>query len=241
MATIDYPFDPLPAVNTRLLLEAACVAYRINNGYINQAKILHLRATGDKSKISINRDIANKCIYDFMIGQSSITDIDRELATKCYNFYMAHIMNILSDTTISDFEKKVVEMLNNETVPFTNYSVGIFCYIPKGYNDGMKRKELHEKLNCNNSTAIGTINEKITIDVNVLSCGVPKRSFYKSREVTNSLIKGLTDDNNAISFWLNKPLEVNKKYNITAVVKKHQLNEQYRTFTTMLSKVVINS
>jgi hypothetical protein len=220
----------MPMVDTKLLLAAACAAYRINGGYINQARLM--QKSGDKSEMILNRDIAKKCIHD----QSVIMDVDRDLATKCYNFYMANIMNILSDTPISDFEKNVVDIIKNETVPFTNYSLGVTCYIPKGYHDGIKRKELYEKLNCSNGAAIGTINEKITLDINVLVC-------YNSKEtwVKNCLIKGLTDDNNTINFWISTPLEVGKKYNITGMVKAHQINQQYRTVINLLSRVKINS
>jgi len=221
----------MPMVDTKLLLAAACAAYRINDGYINQAKLM--QKSGNKSEMILNRDIAKKCIHD----QSVIMDVDRDLATKCYNFYMANIMNILSDTPISDFEKNVVELIKNETVTSTNYAVGLACYIPKGYHDGIKRKELYEKLNCSNGAAIGTINEKITLDINVLVC------YYKSKETwfKNCLIKGLTDDNNTINFWISTPLEVGKKYNITAIVKAHHLNKQYRTFINVLTSVKINS
>ena len=194
---------------------AACQAQRLNQGYI---KIDEDAPAGQK-----NRSIVTNLLAD----TSKITDEDREQGKLVRKFYQGFTFKILKGIKLSEFDNTAMLLANRETID-TNYDLAVITSLPSGYERGMKRQSVEERISFARGGLIGRVTDKVSISIEVL------KSFYSQQWNTN-YITGITTDDHVLFFAYKQPLEVGKMFDLYGTVKAHRDN------VTQLNRVKILS
>jgi len=207
---------PVPLnLNADDVWAAACMAQRLNQGYI---KIDEDAPAGQK-----NRSLVTQYLAD----TSKITDEDREQGKQVRKFYQAYTFKILKGIKLSEFDNTAMLLSNRDTID-TNYDVAVITSLPSGYERGMKRQTVDQRIAFAKGGLIGRVSDKVSPTVEVL------KSFYSQQWNTN-YITGITSDDQVLFFAFKQPLEVGKMYDLYGTVKAHRDN------VTQLNRVKVLS
>ena len=207
---------PVPLnLNADDVWAAACMAQRLNQGYI--------KVSEDAPAGQTNRNLVTQYLAD----TSKITDEDREQGKLVRKFYQGYTFKILKGIKLSEFDNTAMLLSNRDTID-TNYDVAVITSLPSGYERGMKRQTVDQRIAFAKGGLIGRVGEKMSPTVEVL------KSFYSQQWNTN-YITGITSDDQVLFFAFKQPLEVGKMYDLYGTVKAHRDN------VTQLNRVKVLS
>ena len=192
---------------------AACMAQRLNQGYI---KIDEDAPAGQK-----NRSLVTQYLAD----TSKITDEDREQGKLVRKFYQAYTFKILKGIKLSEFDNTAMLLANRDTID-TSFDIAVITSLPSGYERGMKRQTVDQRINFAKGGLIGQVSEKVSVSIEVL------KSFYSQQWNTN-YITGITSDDQVVFFAYRNELKVGVMLDIYGTVKAHRDN------TTQLNRVKV--
>jgi hypothetical protein len=194
---------------------AACQAHRLNQGYI--------KVSEDAPAGQTNRNLVTQYLAD----TSKITDEDREQGKLVRKFYQGFTFKILKGIKLSEFDNTAMLLANRETID-TNYDLAVITSLPSGYERGMKRQTVDQRIAFAKGGLIGRVTDKVSTSIEVL------KSFYSQQWNTN-YITGITSDDHVLFFAYKQPLEVGKMFDLYGTVKAHRDN------VTQLNRVKILS
>lgn len=207
---------PVPLnLNADDVWASACMAQRLNQGYI--------KVSEDAPAGQTNRNLVTK----FLADTTQITDEDREQGKLVRAFFQGYTFKILKGIKLSEFDNLAMLLSNRDTID-TNYDVAVITSLPSGYERGMKRQTVDQRISFAKGGLIGRVSEKVSVSIEVL------KSFYSQQWNTN-YITGITSDDQVLFFAFKQPLEVGKMYDLYGTVKAHRDN------VTQLNRVKILS
>ena len=207
---------PVPLnLNADDVWASACMAQRLNQGYI--------KVSEDAPAGQTNRNLVTK----FLADTTQITDEDREQGKLVRKFYQAYTFKILKGIKLSEFDNLAMLLSNRDTID-TNYDVAVITSLPSGYERGMKRQTVDQRIAFAKGGLIGRVGDKMSPTIEVL------KSFYSQQWNTN-YITGITSDDQVLFFAFKQPLEVGKMYDLYGTVKAHRDN------VTQLNRVKVLS
>jgi hypothetical protein len=207
---------PVPLnLNADDVWASACMAQRLNQGYI--------KVSEDAPAGQTNRNLVTQYLAD----TSKITDEDREQGKQVRKFYQAYTFKILKGIKLSEFDNLAMLLSNRDTID-TNYDVAVITSLPSGYERGMKRQTVDQRIAFAKGGLIGRVGDKMSPTIEVL------KSFYSQQWNTN-YITGITSDDQVLFFAFKQPLEVGKMYDLCGTVKAHRDN------VTQLNRVKVLS
>jgi len=194
---------------------AACQAQRLNQGYIKVSEVAPAGQT--------NRNLVTK----FLADTTQITDEDREQGKLVRKFYQGFTFKILKGIKLSEFDNTAMLLANREIID-TNYDLAVITSLPSGYERGMKRQTVDQRISFAKGGYISVVGNKVSPTIEVL------KSFYSQNWNTN-YITGITSDDQVLFFAFKQPLEVGKMYDLYGTVKVHRDN------VTQLNRVKVLS
>ena len=207
---------PVPLnLNADDVWASACMAQRLNQGYI--------KVSEDAPAGQTNRNLVTKFLADI----TQITDEDREQGKLVRAFFQGYTFKILKGIKLSEFDNLAM-LLSNRDIIDTNYDVAVITSLPSGYERGMKRQTVDQRISFAKGGLVGRVSEKVSVSIEVL------KSFYSQQWNTN-YITGITSDDQVLFFAFKQPLEVGKMYDLYGTVKAHRDN------VTQLNRVKILS
>ena len=192
---------------------AACMAQRLNQGYI---KVSEDAPSGQK-----NRSL----VEHYLADTSKITDEDREEGKLVRKFYQAYTFKILIGIKLSDFDNTSMLLANRETID-TGFDIAVITSLPSGYERGMKRQTVDQRIAFAKGGLIGRVGDKVSPSIEVI-----KSAF--SQTWNTHYITGITSDDQVLFFAFKQQLEVGKQFDIYGTVKAHRDN------TTQLNRVKV--
>ena len=207
---------PVPLnLNADDVWAAACMAQRLNQGYI--------KVSEDAPSGQTNRSL----VAHYLADTSKITDKDREEGKLVRKFYQAYTFKILKGIKLSDFDNTAMLLANRDTID-TGFDIAVITSLPSGYERGMKRQTVDQRIAFAKGGLIGRVGDKMSPTIEVL------KSFYSQQWNTN-YITGITSDDQVLFFAFKQPLEVGKMYDLYGTVKAHRDN------VTQLNRVKVLS
>ena len=192
---------------------AACMAQRLNQGYI---KIDEDAPAGQK-----NRSLVTQYLAD----TSKITDEDREQGKLVRKFYQAYTFKILKGIKLSEFDNTAMLLSNRDTID-TSFDIAVITSLPSGYERGVKRQTVDQRIQFAKGGLIGTVGDKVSPSIEVL------KSVF-SQNWNTHYITGITSDDQVLFFAYKQQLEVGKQFDIYGTVKAHRDN------STQLNRVKV--
>ena len=183
---------------------AACMAQRLNQGYI--------KVSEDAPMGQTNRNLVTQYIAD----TSKITDEDREEGKLVRKFYQGFTFKILKGIRLSEFDNTAMLLANRETID-TGYDLAVITSLPSGYERGMKRQTVDQRINFAKGGLIGRVGDKVSPTVEVL------KSVF-SQNWNTHYVTGITSDDQVLFFAYKQQLEVGKMYDLYGTVKAHRDN-----------------
>jgi hypothetical protein len=192
---------------------AACMAQRLNQGYI---KVDEDAPAGQK-----NRSLVTQYLAD----TTKITDQDREQGVLVRKFYQAYTFKILKGIKLSEFDNTAMLLANRDTID-TNYDIAVLTSLPSGYERGVKRQTVDQRIQFAKGGMIGSVGDKVSPSIEVL------KSVF-SQNWNTHYITGITSDDQVLFFAYKQQLEVGKMFDLYGTVKAHRDN------TTQLNRVKV--
>jgi len=192
---------------------AACMAQRLNQGYI--------KVSEDAPAGQTNRNLVTQYLAD----TSKITDEDREEGKLVRKFYQAYTFKILKGIKLSEFDNTAMLLANRDTID-TSFDIAVITSLPSGYVRGMKRQTVDQRVAFATGGLIGSVGDKVSPSIEVL------KSVF-SQTWNTHYITGITSDDQVLFFAYKQQLEVGKMFDLYGTVKAHRDN------TTQLNRVKV--
>ena len=197
---------------------AAVAAQRINGAYV---KLSMISESDPEMTQKSNRQIVESLIAD----PRMITAQDFEQGKKVRSFFQAFTFKILQGKQLSEFDNTAMLIANRDTID-TKYDIAVLTSLPAGYERGIKRQTVDQRIAFATGSLIGRVSEKVSSTIEVL------KSFYSNQWNTN-YITGITSDDQVVFFAYKLQLEVGKQFDIYGTVKAHRDN------STQLNRVKV--
>jgi hypothetical protein len=205
---------------------AACGAQRINGTYV---KMVTSYATNEEilpNSLQTPAKETNRMIMDRLLHDTSlITSEDRTQAELVRNYYKGLTFKILQGKKLSEFDNNAMVFANRDVIE-SNYDIAVIASLPASYQRAVKRDNDVRKLENASGGHIGTVGQKVTVNVEVV------RSSF-SQQYNVYFISGVTTDDQAVFFSYKEPIDSGKLIVAQGTVKRHGEN------TTQLNRVKV--
>jgi hypothetical protein len=192
---------------------AACMAQRLNQGYI--------KVSEDAPAGQTNSNLVRNLLTD----PTKITPEDIEQGKLVRKFYQAYTFKILKGIKLSSFDNTAMLIANRDTID-NNYDLAVLTSLPSGYERGMKRQTVEQRIQFARGGLINGVGDKVSPSIEVL------KSVF-SQTWNTHYITGITSDDQVLFFAYKQQLEVGKQFDIYGTVKAHRDN------TTQLNRVKV--
>jgi hypothetical protein len=202
--------------DTMLVLSAACAAQRVNgNKYIkyNIEDGTFVNDKGEVVKYTTNRDL----VETYIEQPEHIMDIDRDMAEKVRSYWNGKTFKLLTGEYMSDFDRNMLTLMQKETVT-EGYDVAVLASMPNSYQANLKRDEKERRVKYSQGGYIGTIGERVNIQVEVLKCVFSQKWF-------THFVTGITSSDQAVFFSYKEQVTVGNVLNIAGTVKRQDNNQ----------------
>ena len=194
---------------TELVLQAACVAQRINGKYISIASRDGQLGNGDLIRSNAN------IVRGLLGGQEpfTVTDEDRQLAESVRTYYQSLTLKLLTEDHISEFDRTCMDIANGDQVP--QYLIGQAAYMPCGYQKWQQTQLVDERLFDCRPQHVAAIGSKVKLEIQ------PVKAVF-SKNYGCYFYTAITNDNLVVSFASSSSkFQVGATYQVTAKVKAH--------------------
>jgi hypothetical protein len=197
--TLNYSAD--------LVWAAACVAYRVNDGYLKYNKVDDQGCVTSYS----NRELVRRYLLD--AGEHYVTPADVEQGRICRqdlvnSATMAALKNQATEWTLLSAQMAGLERVT------TDYEVSVITAMPKSHEQALARETVDGRLAYCNTDPVGTANQMVIIQGEVL------RSNYSAKWNT-FYVTAITDTNHQVFFAYRERLESGSQIKLRGRVKRH--------------------
>lgn len=163
--------------DTMDVVAAACAAQRVNGQYIKVPYQL-----GEENKRQTNREL----VYQFLEDVSFITDDDRIMAEDIKSHYQGKTFKILAGGFVTEYDRTTLKMLEEETCP-EGYNLAVLASVPASYLKSVARDKADSRVRYANGGYVGTIGDKVQLDVEVIKCIFSQRyNVFFATAITKS-------------------------------------------------------
>jgi hypothetical protein len=202
--------------DTMLVLSAACAAQRVNGNKYIKYDIEKNNFVNDKDEVV--KYTTNRALVETYIEQPEhIMDIDREMAEKVRSYWNGKTFKLLTGEYMSDFDRNMLTLMQKETVT-EGYDVAVLASMPNSYQANLKRDEKERRVKYSQGGYIGTIGERVNIQVEVLKCVFSQKWF-------THFVTGITSSDQAVFFSYKEQVTVGNVLNIAGTVKRQDNNQ----------------
>ena len=191
------------------VVAAACAAQRVNGEYVKVQFMV-----GDTEWRKTNRELVHK----FLDDQSVIMDSDRQLAENIKQFYKGYTFKLLSGDYISQFDRNILIMLEEENCIESSYNIAVLASLPNSYIRAKQRHEADSRIRTSQGGYVGTVKERINLKVEVLKCNF-------SQKWNVFFITAITTNDEPLFFSYKEELPVGKVLSIVGTVKRQDNNQ----------------
>jgi hypothetical protein len=156
------------------------------------------------------------------ITKLEITSDHLARAKQCKEILQdAHMLKILSNRSVSNWDKQIYDMLNTEFLEAESVRnrANMMVFVPKMAMVLVERQAKLDKITQLTSQHQGQVGDKLTLDVTVL------QHFYMQK-FDSHLTKAVDPAGNLYIWFGNKAFAENQKLKITAKVKKHDTEHE---------------
>jgi hypothetical protein len=197
--TLNYSAD--------LVWAAACVAYRVNDGYLKAPEV------NDQGVITrpTNRELVRRYLLD--AGEHYVTPADIEQGRKCrQDLVNAATMSALRNRA-TEWTLLTAEMAALDTIT-TDYEVSVITAMPKSHSQTLARESADGRLAYCETEPVGIDNQMVTVQGEVI------RSNYSAKWNT-FYVTMITDTNHQVFFAYREGLEPSQLIKLRGRVKRH--------------------
>jgi len=107
-------------------------------------------------------------------------------------------------------------LANRDTID-TSFDIAVITSLPSGYERGVKRQTVDQRIQFATGGLIGTVGDKVSPSIEVL------KSVF-SQNWNTHYITGITTDEQVLFFAYKQQLEVGKMFDLYGTVKAHRDN-----------------
>lgn len=220
----DIDFGPTPGRRNTVLQvgysasdvwAAACAAQRINDGYYKTEQWMP-NATPPYISKRRNRDL----MMEFLASPTDLTTDDVEAGEQCRKYLEQDLVFRAVKGQLTDFDRSVQKVLAVKDRFYTvgnRYELAVVACLPNTMARSQARQATNERTQSARGGVFGTVGEKVTVNVEVLS------ATY-SKEYNVFWIRGITDQDQVVSFSSKTKYDVNTWLTIRGKVKAHRDN-----------------
>ena len=203
--------SPVLNYNADDVWAAACQAQRVNGAYVKLSVLSESDPNMDRKS---NRQIIELLLAD----TTQITDEDREQGKTVRKYYQGYTFKILKGIKLSEFDNTAM-LISNRDVITGSYDIAVIASLPSGYERGVKRGNVDQRVKFATGGFIGKIGDKVTVTIEVL------KTVY-SQKWNTSYFTGITAEDQVVFFAYNHidRLEVGNTYTLKGTVKIHRDN-----------------
>jgi hypothetical protein len=187
-----------PAIDQSVVWAAACIAYRINNGYI---------------KVSEQDKKDNKALVrEIVDGSELITDADLQHGQAVRDYIAKTATMATLRGTLDTWGQEMARVSQLDKIEST-YDLNVIASMPATYQRSLERERVHERLNATNSDYTASIGDKIELAVEVVE------NKYSQKWATY-YVTVVDTDNRAWYFAHRQSLKKGQQYTIRGTVKR---------------------
>lgn len=194
---------------------AACAAQRVNGEYIKEPQRVFDKDTGLTHDLKKrNRDI----MMEFLANPHQLLVEDVERGEACRNFLQQDLTFRAIKSTLTEFDSSTSKCLAVKDRFYTvshRYELAVIACLPASVEKTKQRQELDARIKFAQGGHIGTIGQKVQLNVEVLS------ATY-SREFNIYWIRCITDADQVIMFSNKERFDVGTHFTIQGKVKAHR-------------------
>jgi hypothetical protein len=202
--------------DTMLVLSAACAAQRVNGNKYIKYDIEKNNFVNDKDEVV--KYTTNRALVETYIEQPEhIMDIDREMAEKVRSYWNGKTFKLLTGEYMSDFDRNMLTLMQKETVT-EGYDVAVLASMPNSYQKNLKLDERDRRVKYSQGGYVGTVGERVNIQVEVLKCVFSQKWF-------THFVTGITSSDQAVFFSYKEQVTVGNVLNIAGTVKRQDNNQ----------------
>lgn len=186
---------------------AACMAQRINGGYI---KLVTSYTTNAEHT---NRNLMEK----FLTDTTEITDEDREQGKKVRKYYQGLTFKVLKGIKLGEFDNNVM-VISNRDVITENFDLAVIASLPNCYIRAVERDNVDQRIKF----ATGGYISKPGVKATLIKLEVLKSIF--SHKYNVNFITGITPSDEIVFFSYKESIPVGKNIIVNGTVKSHRDN-----------------
>jgi hypothetical protein len=190
-----------------LVWAAACVAYRVNGGYLKAPEV------NDQGVITrpTNRELVRRYLLD--AGEHYVTLADVEQGRKCRQDLvnaatMSALKNQATEWTLLTTQMAALDLIT------TDYQVSVITAMPKSHAQILARESTVGRLAYCEAEPVGRIDERVEV------VGEVVRSNY-SNQYNTHYVTVITDTNHQVFFAYRERIEPGSNIRICGRVKRH--------------------
>jgi hypothetical protein len=162
----------------------------------------------------VKRQTSRELVYQFLEDPTYNMDVDREQAEEIKTFYQGLSFKILSGGFLTEFDRKVMKILEQEFTP-EGYDLAVLCSVPESYLKSKVREDGDRRMRFARGGYVGRIGDKVQMDVEVV------KTIYSHNWAT-WYISAINSQDQAIFFAYKTDITVGTLLNIKGTVKRHR-------------------
>lgn len=197
-SNFEYPAD--------LVWAAAATAFRLNGGYRKYPEIVDgkIVAPANKEMVKLYLGI-DRCEF--------IQPEDYEKGRLCRRTLQNAVTMRALVGELSEWDSLTARMTELDVIT-TDYELSVITAMPKSYDQVMIRENLDSRLAQCDSAPVGRINERVTLQGEIVRCSYSNRfnTFY---------ITVITQSNQQVFFAYRERLDVGRSIEFCGRVKRH--------------------
>lgn len=208
---------------SELVWAAAAAAFRINGKFVSSKSVPYFQNEGEGAAIT-NKSL----MVDLLAETSRISDEDCKTGEAMRNFYRSMTFKIISGRKLTDYDKKIINLLDEETI--STRDLGLLASVPKAYDREMDKERVANALSKTKGFA-GSVGSSVELNISVVSC-------YFSFKYDGYYVTAISSSNQRIDFYHSK--ELKGDLTIKGTVKLHGTFHTYGEYTRLNRVKIIN-
>ena len=196
---------------------AACAAQRINGGYVKEPVMVYDESTQSNTVIKRrNRDV----MMEFLQNPTQLTVDDVEEGERVRNWLQNDLTFRALKGKLTEFDSATSKCIAVQDCFYTvghRYELAVVAALPNSVSRSQERQSTEQRLKFAQGGLIGKPGDKITAKVEVLSANY-------SQQYNIFWIRGVTDQDQPVTFSNKEKFDVGTHLSIQGKVKAHRDN-----------------
>lgn len=193
---------------------AACAAQRVNGSYVKE----HLFARDETARPQIVKRKSREVMMEFLANPDKLTVEDVEAGEELRRWLQNDLTFRALKSNLTDFDTASLKCLSVKDRFYTvseRYELAVIAALPSSYAKAKSRETTQDRLRETSGELIGTVGDKIQLNVEVIGT-----VFSKTWNVWFATV--VTTDNCAVFFSNKAEFAPGTKLSIRGTVKAHK-------------------